>query len=365
MGLPSGERENDYAERRAINLRMNKSEPYYKQVLFSTVATLLVVGVFWIFFDASKHNGLLMKANVFLEDPYDAVGSFGIQLACLGAVLSVVRVLRPYPQGITCEPLRRILRGEAVALCAVEVTLGADGLAMLRYLHRWTGSPAGWLLAFIISLLVAVTALVGWRLSQLGRTLKMHSSPSSWWRTGLVCLAGILVLMFYPEGWRQGVPGGVFTALVGMAILFLLTASIVKSAFSPTGEQSKDFLDDLYALYEWVKVHVSFASPILRSGERFSLALANVSWIHGCINWLNPRKHAWNLVILAGLGMGLALLVVETVAEGAPRPSIILMVISVYVGIESAGVLLGYALFRQYLGIIKPWPATGGVNRIL
>jgi hypothetical protein len=353
------------AECRTQNLLMNKSAPSYKQVLLSMLTTCLLVGVFWIFFDASKHNDLFMKANVFLEDPYDAVGSFGVQLAALGALLSFVRLLRPYPQGITCDALRRIIRGEAVALCAVSVTLSADGLAMLRYLHGWIGLSAGWLLVGSASALLAVTALAGRRLYQLGRTLKIYSSRSSWQRTLLVCLAGTLVLMFYPEGWRQSVPGGVFTALVGMAILFILTASIVKSAFPPCGEQSEDFLDDLYALYEWVKAHANSAGSIFRSGERVSLALAKIAWISGCINWLNLRKHAWNLVILVGLGMGLALFAAEAAAEGAPKASAILMVVSVYTGIETSGVLLGYALFKQYLWIIKAWPAPGGVNQIL
>jgi hypothetical protein len=86
----------------------------FRQAKFATLAAFVLVVLFWIFFNASKHISALAQVNVFNEDPYDAVGSFGIQLAILAAVLSFVRILRPYPKGITPENLLLILRGDAV-----------------------------------------------------------------------------------------------------------------------------------------------------------------------------------------------------------------------------------------------------------
>ncbi len=43
----------------------------------------------------------------------------------------------------------------------------------------------------------------------------------------------------------------------------------------------------------------------------------------------------------------------EVLGEGAPNRSIILLMLTVFIGIEGAGVLLGYVLFRQFLGIVR------------
>jgi hypothetical protein len=43
----------------------------------------------------------------------------------------------------------------------------------------------------------------------------------------------------------------------------------------------------------------------------------------------------------------------EMLGEGAPNRSLILLVVTVYIGVEGAGVVLGYALFRHYLEIVR------------
>ncbi len=80
---------------------MKELAAYFRQAKFATVITCLLTLLFRIFFDVSKHNPALAKVNIFLEEPYDAVGSFGIQLAMLSALVSFLRILRPYPKGIT------------------------------------------------------------------------------------------------------------------------------------------------------------------------------------------------------------------------------------------------------------------------
>ena len=79
----------------------------------------------------------------------------------------------------------------------------------------------------------------------------------------------------------------------------------------------------------------------------------NIAWMRSLINWLNPRKHAWNFVILVALGMGVAFLTAEAIGEGAPAQNVIPLILAVYIGIEGAGVLLGYVLFRRFLGIFR------------
>jgi hypothetical protein len=141
---------------------MTSPTRHLRQACLATLAASLVAALFWVFFNASKHWPSLAAVNIFAEDPYDAAGSFGIQLAGLAALLSLVRSLRPEPQGPTLARLALILRGNVVVLLAAAVTLLADGLALLRYADRWTASIVGWWLAGWVGGLMALTLLVGW-----------------------------------------------------------------------------------------------------------------------------------------------------------------------------------------------------------
>jgi hypothetical protein len=334
---------------------MNKPVPYFRQAKFATVMICLLTLLFWIFFDASKHNPTLAKVNVFLQDPYDAVGSFGIQLALLSALVSFLRILRPYPKGITCTHLLLILRGNAVALLSIAVTLTADMIAMARYLSEWTSSSTGWILVLLIDGLIVLTAWAGWMVFHMGQTLNLLSGYRAWGKTMAICVVGFVILAFYPEAWRQSIPGGISTALVGMVLLFVVSSAIVKLVFPPDGRLTstdapyEDLFDDLMALYPWLQAHARFAGFLFDGIEKAS----KISWVRSLINWLNPRKHTWNAVILAALGLGIALVMAEAIGEGAPNQNVILLVLAVFIGIEGAGVLLGYVLFRQFLGITR------------
>ena len=59
----------------------------------STLATFIAASAAvgsWLFFDQAKHNGLLSSHAGFLDDPYDAVGSFGVQIGAFAAFIAVV-----------------------------------------------------------------------------------------------------------------------------------------------------------------------------------------------------------------------------------------------------------------------------------
>jgi O-antigen/teichoic acid export membrane protein len=167
-----------------------------------------------------------------------------------------------------------------------------------------------------------------------------------------MCVAGVAVLGLYPSAWRQSVPGALFTALVGMAVLFVCTYVLAALIFPPTGEPAEDLVDDLAVLYAWAKAHALFARGLFRRMER----LAEYSWAQALIRALDPRKHPWRVVALAAAGMELALLMAEVLGEGVPQLNLILVVAAVFITIEGAGVLLGYLLFRQYLGLFRRQP---------
>jgi hypothetical protein len=332
---------------------MNNSSNSFRLVQLATLAACLLALLFFVFFNASKHNPALSGIGVFTEDPYDAIGSFGIQLALLTALLSFVRILRPYPGGVNLGSVSLILRGDALTLLSILVTLAADGVAMLRFLPAWTGSSTGRLLAVLILALFFLTALAGWLILHLARSFELLSDRRSWAIKIIVVLGGYILLAFYPAAWRISIPGGIITALLGMALFLVLTSALARLVFPSAAAPSQDFLDDLWALYQWFKDHASFAASLFLRLEKAVSNLVNMSWGRALTSWLNPRKHPWSIAALLALGMGILLIAAEAIGEGLPQARLILLVFGVFIGVESAGVLLGYALFRRFLGIFR------------
>jgi hypothetical protein len=144
----------------------------------------------------------------------------------------------------------------------------------------------------------------------------------------------------------ESIPGGIFSALLGMIILFISTWALATAIFPQNEANFEDIFDDLAAIYRKAKSRIRFLSQL----EDF----AKVSWLHNLFDTLNPRKHKWNLVILIGLAMGVSLMVLEAFREGiSSSPSVVLLVFGVFVAIESAGIILGYILFSKFLGIFR------------
>ena len=303
-----------------------------------TWGVCILVLCFFLFFNLSKHEPGLARVSPYGEDPYDAVGSFGIQLSAAAALISLMRVLRPRQGGVVSrEALTLILKGNNVALVSMLVTLAADGMAMVRYLNRWTGSGTGWILAAGWAGLALAGGLALWGMLRLGRPLKQARETGAWIRVAAVWAAALLALGFYPEAWRETTAGAILTALAGMLLLFFQSVTLAWFLW-PGGKTPafETFLDDLTALYHYMKLRLQ-GVPLIK---KFQLPRR-----------LNPRRHPWLLVILLALGAGLALLAAEGLGEGLPKPEAMLLVAGVYVGIEGAGVLLGYVLFNRYLGI--------------
>lgn len=329
---------------------MNNPPALIRQTKWMALATCFLAVLFWTFFSVTKHDLTLAKVGVFIEDPFDAVGSFGVQLAAFAALLSLMRIFRPRAAGkIHPDWLAVIFRGCVLSLASIGVTLVADGIALLRYLPRSTGSPAGWLLTTLVIGFLTLVILAGWWVIRLGRTLDLFSRERPAWIIWASFLAAGLILFFYPDSWQTGVLGGISTALLGMVLLFAVTFAIMRLFFLAPEKPSEDLLDDLKAIYEWVKSRARFAGVLFRWGE----AIVCTNWFRVLARWLNPRNHPWNLLVLVALGMGILLLVFEMTAEGLPSLSVFLLVFGVYVGIEGTGVLLGYALFNRWLGIIE------------
>jgi hypothetical protein len=315
---------------------------------------LVVLGLvllFFLFFDASKHDPVLASASAFLEDPYDAVGSFGVQLAVLAALLSLVRAFRPYPAGQapTSQTLL-ILRGNVVALLAVAATLAADVVAMIRYPSTWAQSGPGWLLGGLVAGLALLTALAGWTVLRAARVVELRPGRRPWGKAAVACLAGLFVLALYPASWQQSVPGGLLAVVAGMVCLFVPVTALAK-AILPAAAPYEDTLDDLAAIYRAAQGRAPFAAGLFRQVDR----LASAPRVRAVTVWLNPRRYPWRWIVLLALGMGVALALAEAIGEGVSSSlKNAVIVAAVLVSMEGGGVLLGYALLGRFLGIFRP-----------
>jgi hypothetical protein len=240
-------------------------------------------------------------------------------------------------------------RAGIVVLLSVTVTLAADAIGMARSIVTDGPSPVAWALAALVTGMALVTLATGWTFFRMVRSAKVQSARHSWRRAGIISGLTILILAFYPLAWRNSsIPGGIFTALTGMVLLFITVWGLATGIFRTAEFTYEDIFADLSAILHAIFQRSGHAAGLLTWMEK----LTTFPPLHRLLGWLNPRRHRWNLVILMVVAMGLLLVLAEAVAEGmAPNLSRTLLVVGVYVSLEGAGVALGYLLFGKYLGI--------------
>lgn len=207
------------------------------------------------------------------------------------------------------------------------------------------------MLAVIIGGMAFLTVLVGWLIHRATRNMRLPSAQNGWLRVSSISIVCILLLTIYPENWRESGPGAIFTVFVGAAFLFVLVRAI-GIAISPfPGMFFEDFIDDVTVIYRWLKAHVG---PFVVFFTLFEKILA-WPFIRSVLNWLNPRKHSWNLVILIGIFMGILVALGEMLGEGGGSPQIGLLVkvVAIFIGIECLAVLLGYLLLAKPLDLFR------------
>lgn len=315
-----------------------------------SLLVLVLSLLLFVFLQYTKHAPGLGDANPFGEDPYDAVGSFGVLLAPFAGLLAVVRAFRPYPQE-SPDPgqLRMLLRSGVVALLAVVVTLAADAVGLGRAVLADGVFPAAAPLAGLLGGMGFLTLLAGWAFLGLQCGAGLPSASRPWVRALVVSMLAIVILAVYPSDWREaGIAGGIFTALLGMALLFLTVWALASAVLPGAGASREDIFDDLAALFrDWRRRLGRLAFPLT-----WLVKLIALPPVAKLLNWFRPRRHRWHLVLVAAALLGLFLLLPEMLVEGgAPDPGRFLLVVGMYVGIGAAGVLLGYLLLGGYLGI--------------
>jgi hypothetical protein len=198
---------------------------------------------------------------------------------------------------------------------------------MLRHPSVWLGVSEGSAYAVALLAVAVMAALVGARVFA-GSPRSDHSPApgprAAWIRAGVGALVFLVVLAFYPEAVTSSIPGALLTVIAGVVLLFV-PVRLFTLAFVPHPCSES-----------------AVASPARPPG---------------------PHGRQWALVAAIGVLAGLALVSVELLADGGgapPQLARIVLVVSVYVGLETSGLLIGYALLRGPLGLgQRPGLAAG------
>jgi hypothetical protein len=269
-----------------------------------TAAITALAVVFCLFFQVNK-GGPFRAINPFGNDPYDAIGSFAIQIALLVGLLTYARGLRLREERVTQEAKARlILRGNLLVLAAVLVTLFADIIAMA-----------------------------------------LQPPPPSFWVAVLTTELGIMALL-------------ALGCAVGLAVVF----RGVRTIPPPRDLTPADAMDDLWALARIPVARLGqgrTTPPLPDALVRWS-ARFNSDRLFAWTPWLDPRRHPWRFASVLGLLIGV-LLVLAQLQEGLP-PNLKtgLLVAAIFIGTEFVAVLVGFALLGGYLGLR---PAFGSGTR--
>lgn len=236
-------------------------------------------------------------------------------------------------------------------LLTVIVALAADAIGLARSIVTSGASPAAWTLAGLLGGMALVTLVACWIFGRAAQGAEVPIAQRPWRRALIVSGLTILILAFYPLEWRDsGIPGGIFTALAGMVLLFVPVWGLGTAFFPAIEYKCEDIFSDLSAISQALLRHFGRAADLPPWMER----LTPFPPLRRLLDWLNPRRRPWNMVILTAVVTGLLLVTVEAFAEGiSPNLNRMLLVVGIYVGLEGAGVALGYILFGKCLGIFQ------------
>jgi hypothetical protein len=298
-------------------LRLSVGKTRRVKLQINAILIFFLAVLFYFFFMHAKHDSALSTVNAFADDPYDAVGSFGIQAAVFLGILCLIRAFRSNGPGL--ESVQResfIVRAELAAILSVAITLAADAVAMLRHPHLWIGLPPGYRLLAWLGGMAILTAAVGTRVYRIARKTEPAPASPEWSKTIIVSFLAILILLLYPGNFRRGLIGVLATALIGAPVLFA-------------------------CMWAWTTSLIPF-----HPGDTAKAQSVAAHWYAG-------KGFQWAIVILAGVLIGLFFVAGEASEGTGIPPARLALVVSAYIGLETAGLIIGYAFLRKPLGLFR------------
>jgi hypothetical protein len=278
--------------------------------LNSLLAVCLAI-IFFCFFQFTKHDPVLAAILPFGNDPYDAVGSFGVIIAGLLSILSVLRVLR---RQRTDQQNILVARTQFTVAATVLVTLVTDSVAMIRHIPMWMNHAGATELVLLVAGMIVLALCLSLVIYVSIRNIPLEAT-GSWKKAVAISIIAIAVLAFYPESIIQSTVGELCTLLVGILLLFV-PLSALPAVFIP------------------------FAITPSPAGKQQPRRIP--AWIQ------------WGAVVLLGICVGFVLLFGEWSGEGAPGASTLRILIAfIFIGAPVVGLLIAYYCLRKPLGLFR------------
>ena len=185
----------------------------------NAVVVFALAALFWWSFMLAKHDPALRNVIPFGDDPYDAIGSFGVIVGSFIALLSMIRAFRPYRKAPSNVQQIYLIRSQEAVVLAVQITLASDVVAMARHPAKWIGAPSRDSLIALLCCMVILSFSVQ-LIIRTGLEKFRESGAKVWKRATIATLLMILVLGFYPEWLINRTATHLLTVLAGAIILF-------------------------------------------------------------------------------------------------------------------------------------------------
>lgn len=280
----------------------------------NAVAVFILAALFYGSFMLAKHDPALRDVIPFGEDPYDAVGSFGVIVAILIALLSLVRAFRPLREAPSAAQRVYLVRSQQAVVLAVFITLTADAVAMARHASMWTGAVSRDRLIALLGGMTIATITVQLLVRASRQTLPQPGSKR-WIGAATASLLILFIFAYYPEQLINRTPTHLLTVVAGAIVLFAPMRPLLFALVpNPVGEERME-----------------------KSPARSKFSTAGLRW---------------TMVVLVGALIG-AFAFLGEIAEGSSTPSMdhVVLVGSVFIGLGLAGILIAYAFLAKPLGL--------------
>jgi hypothetical protein len=274
-----------------------------------------LAALFYWSFMLAKHDPALRDIIPFGKDPYDAVGSFGVIVGMLIALVSLVRAFRPYREHPPSTAQRvYLVRSQVAVVLAVLITLAADVVAMARNPVIWIGAASrDWLIALLGGMAVVTVAVQ--LLIRASQEKLPEGGMKRWIAAAIATLLAILALAHYPEQLINGTATHLLTVVAGAIVLFAPMRPLL-NALVPYGADQR-------------RIETTPAR------SRFSTA-----------------AQRWGIVLVVGGLIG-AFAFLGEMAEGSGALPMgrLAFVASVFISLGLAGLLIAYAFLGKPLGL--------------
>jgi hypothetical protein len=117
---------------------------------------------------------------------------------------------------------------------------------------------------------------------------------------------------------------------------------------APLNLTPADAIDDLWTLIR---------APVTRSRSHLPDSIVNwvaefrIDRVFSRIRWIHPRAHPWRFTGAAALLVGAGLFLAQLREGPPPNLQTALLLALIFIGVETAMTLLGFALLGGYLGL--------------